>query len=151
MSPTAQMNWRTGCRYGSTPATAAESRPDTAGHGANPRWTTSSPTSRSKRGSVRGNPKETKVGEAPARSYWGFDPGGFDQVGCIYTAQGFKYDYSGVIMGPGLVWRDNRWVSRPEYSKDYQVRGAAPDDFDRAIRNTYQVLLSRGMRGTLVY
>ncbi len=97
------------------------------------------------------NPKESRVGEAPARSLWASDPGGFDQVGCIYTAQGFEYDYSGVIIGPDLVWRDGRWVARPEYSKDGQVRKADTADFDRAIRNTYKVLLTRGMRGTLVY
>ena len=39
----------------------------------------------------------------------------------------------------------------PEYSRDKQVRCADPDAFDRAIRNTYKVLLTRGMRDTLVY
>ncbi len=97
------------------------------------------------------NPKESRVGEAPARSFWASDPGGFDQVGCIYTAQGFEYDYSGVILGPDLVWRSGRWVARPEYSKDNQVKTAEPAEFDRAVRNTYKVLLTRGMRGTLVY
>ncbi|MEU4087664.1 DNA/RNA helicase domain-containing protein [Streptomyces aureus] len=28
-------------------------------------------------------------------------------MGCIYTAQGFEYDWSGVIFGPGLVWWRN--------------------------------------------
>ena len=68
----------------------------------------------------------------------------------MYTAQGFEYDYSGVIMGPDLVWRTDRWVSRPEYSHDSQVKRGTPDEFDRAVRNTYKVLLTRGMRGTLV-
>jgi len=97
------------------------------------------------------NPKESRVGDAPARSFWASDPGGFDQVGCIYTAQGFEYDYSGVIIGPDLVWRDGHWVARPEHSKDSQVRMAGPAEFDRAVRNTYKVLLTRGMRGTIVY
>lgn len=97
------------------------------------------------------NPKESRVGDAPARSFWASDPGGFDQVGCIYTAQGFEYDYSGVIIGPDLVWRSDRWVARPEYSKDSQVKRAERSEFDRAVRNTYKVLLTRGMRGTLVY
>lgn len=97
------------------------------------------------------NPKDSRVGDAPARSYWALEPGGFDQVGCIYTAQGFEYDYAGVLIGPDLVWRSDRWVARPEYSKDNQVRRADLFDFDRAIRNTYKVLLTRGMRGTLVH
>lgn len=97
------------------------------------------------------NPKDSRVGNAPGRPFWAIDPGGFDQVGCIYTAQGFEYDYSGVIIGPDLVWRQGAWVSRPEYSRDNQVRRADPEDFDRAIKNTYKVLLTRGMRGALIY
>ena len=93
------------------------------------------------------NPKDTQVGDAPGRPFWALDPGGFDQVGCVYTAQGFEYDYGGVIFGGDLVWRDGRWVARPEYSHDNQVRKADHREFDRAIRNTYKVLLTRGMKG----
>ncbi|MGW6523233.1 MULTISPECIES: DNA/RNA helicase domain-containing protein [unclassified Streptomyces] len=32
-------------------------------------------------------------------------------MGYIYTAQGFEYDYSGVIFGPDLVWRDGVWIT----------------------------------------
>ncbi|MET3861405.1 hypothetical protein ABIE38_002338 [Dietzia sp. 2505] len=97
------------------------------------------------------NPNDTKVGDAPGRPYWASDPAGFDQVGCIYTAQGFEYDYSGVIIGPDLVWRTDRWVARREYSHDNQVKKADLPDFERAIKNTYKVLLTRGMRGTFVH
>jgi hypothetical protein len=97
------------------------------------------------------NPKDTKVGTAPGRPYWATDPAGFDQVGCIYTAQGFEYDYSGVIFGPDLVWRKDRWVARPEYSHDNQVKKAELSEFERAIKNTYKVLLTRGMRGAHVF
>jgi uncharacterized protein len=97
------------------------------------------------------NPKDTQVGEAPGRPFWASDPAGFGQVGCIYTAQGFEYDYSGVIIGPDFVWRDGSWVARRENSHDRQVKGAAPAEFDRVIRNTYKVLLTRGMRGTTVF
>jgi len=88
---------------------------------------------------------------APGTPYWSSDPAGFEQVGCVYTAQGFEYDYSGVIMGPDLVWRDGRWVARPDRSHDSQVKRGTAEEFDRAVRNTYKVLLTRGMRGTLVY
>ena len=72
-------------------------------------------------------------------------------MGCIYTAQGFEYDYSGVIFGPDLVWRDGGWVAQPEHSRDNQVRNAPLPEFERAIKNTYKVLLTRGMRGTYLY
>ncbi len=97
------------------------------------------------------NKKPSSHAGAPGTPYWASDPAGFDQVGCVYTAQGFEYDYSGVIMGPDLVWRSGRWVARPEHSFDTQVKRADGDQFDRAVRNTYKVLLTRGMRGTVVY
>ena len=69
----------------------------------------------------------------------------------MYTAQGFEYDYAGVIMGPDLVWRTGEWVAQPDKSFDTQVKRGSTREFDRAVRNTYKVLLTRGMRGTTVY
>lgn len=97
------------------------------------------------------NKKDTSVGGAPGRPFWSSDPAGFGQVGCVYTAQGFEYDWSGVIMGPDLVWRDDRWVAQPGKSFDTQVKRAPVADFDRAVRNTYKVLLTRGMQGSLIF
>lgn len=97
------------------------------------------------------NKKQSSHAGAPGTPFWASDPAGFDQVGCVYTAQGFEYDYSGVIMGPDLVWRTDRWVARPEYSFDTAVKRGTRDQFDGAVRNTYKVLLTRGMLGTLVY
>jgi hypothetical protein len=97
------------------------------------------------------NKKQSSHAGAPGTPFWASDPAGFDQVGCVYTAQGFEYDYSGVIMGPDLVWRTDRWVARPERSFDTAVKRGTRDQFDGAVRNTYKVLLTRGMLGTLVY
>ncbi|NED01073.1 DUF2075 domain-containing protein [Streptomyces sp. SID6648] len=89
---------------------------------------------------------------APPAPLWATDPAGFGQVGCVYTAQGFEYDWSGVIIGPDLVWRTDRWVVDRTASKDPSFTKATPDeDVDRLIRNTYKVLLTRGMIGTIVY
>ncbi|MFM8406703.1 MAG: MFS transporter, partial [Pirellulaceae bacterium] len=44
---------------------------------------------------------------------WAIDPKGFDQIGCVYTVQGFEYDWNGVIIGPDLVWRTDKWVGIP--------------------------------------
>lgn len=97
------------------------------------------------------NKKQTSHAGAPGTPFWATEPAGFDQVGCVYTAQGFEYDYAGVIMGPDLVWRTDRWVARPEHSFDSQVKRGTFEEFDRAVRNTYKVLLTRGMRGAIVY
>ncbi|MFI6064156.1 DNA/RNA helicase domain-containing protein [Micromonospora sp. NPDC051227] len=97
---------------------------------------------------------DRSVGEAPGSAFWATDPNGFGQVGCVYTAQGFEYDWSGVVVGPDLVARDGRLVTRREESKDpaFRSRKAVSDtEADLLIRNTYKVLLTRGLKGTIVY
>ncbi|PJE95783.1 ATP-binding protein [Streptomyces carminius] len=94
---------------------------------------------------------DRSVSGAPPAALWATDPAGFGQVGCVYTAQGFEYDWSGVIIGPDLVWRDDRWVTDRTASKDPVFKRTTPDDdVDRLIRNTYKVLLTRGMVGTVL-
>jgi DUF2075 family protein len=89
---------------------------------------------------------------APPAPLWATDPAGFGQVGCVYTAQGFEYDWSGVIIGPDLVWRTDHWVVDRSASKDPIFTKATPDsEIKRLIRNTYKVLLTRGMVGTIIY
>lgn len=97
------------------------------------------------------NKKKSRHAGAPGTPYWASDPAGFEQVGCVYTAQGFEYDYAGVIMGPDLVWRTDRWIAQPAKSYDTQAKKGTAEEFDRAVRNTYKVLLTRGMRGAFVY
>ncbi|MFF5176198.1 DNA/RNA helicase domain-containing protein [Micromonospora sp. NPDC000089] len=97
---------------------------------------------------------DRSVGAAPGSAFWATDPQGFGQVGCVYTAQGFEYEWSGVILGPDLVARDGRLMSRREESKDPAFRSrrsVTDDEADRLIRNTYKVLMTRGMRGTMLY
>ncbi|MFD7668715.1 DNA/RNA helicase domain-containing protein [Streptomyces sp. NPDC059788] len=95
---------------------------------------------------------ERSVMGAPPSALWATDPAGFGQVGCVYTAQGFEYDWSGVIIGPDLVWRGDQWVVDRAASKDPAFKRSTPDaDVDRLVRNTYKVLLTRGMVGTVVY
>lgn len=97
------------------------------------------------------NKRDTSFAGAPGTPYWAIDPAGFDQVGCVYTAQGFEYDYGGVIIGPDLVWRGDQWVVRPEFNQDTQLKRGDPAGLERAILNTYKVLLTRSMRGTSVF
>jgi DUF2075 family protein len=97
---------------------------------------------------------DRSVGGAPPAPLWATDPAGFDQVGCVYTAQGFEYDWNGVIFGPDLVWRDGRFVSVREANKDPDFRNrtrVSDAEFDRLVRNVYKVLLTRGMVGTALY
>ena len=89
----------------------------------------------------------------PRSELWASEPGGVDQVGCIYTAQGFEFDYVGVIVGPDLVYRPREgWVGRKEHSHDGGLkRGTDPETFTELVKNTYRVLLSRGLKGCYVH
>jgi hypothetical protein len=94
------------------------------------------------------------VGGAPPSALWASDPAGFGQVGCVYTAQGFEYDWNGVIIGPDLVWRGDSWRAVREASRDPDFRSRAKvsdHEFGRLVRNVYKVLLTRGMLGTVIY
>ncbi|WP_329428941.1 DUF2075 domain-containing protein [Streptosporangium sp. NBC_01495] len=99
---------------------------------------------------VKGN---RAVGNAPASALWATQDDGFEQVGCVYTAQGFEYDWNGVIIGPDLVYRDGRLVTVRAASRDPELkkRDVSDEQADRLIRNTYKVLLTRGMAGTYVW
>jgi hypothetical protein len=93
------------------------------------------------------------VGTAPPSALWATAEGGFDQVGCVYTAQGFEYDWSGVIIGPDLVARHGRTVTVRDANKDpeFKKRSVTDLQYERHIRNIYKVLLTRGMAGTVIY
>lgn len=94
---------------------------------------------------------EARLDRVPPSWLWATDPDGFGQVGCIYTAQGFEYDWNGVILGNDLLWRQDRWVPNRQASEDSALSGTDPATFLRLVRNTYKVLLTRGMSGTLLY
>ncbi|MFI6496057.1 DUF2075 domain-containing protein [Nonomuraea typhae] len=91
------------------------------------------------------------VGDAPPSMMWATDPRGFGQIGVVYTAQGFDFDWSGVILGPDLGVREGRLVTNREKNMDPAYRTTPAHDFDRLVRNVYSVLLTRGIRGTVIY
>jgi len=88
----------------------------------------------------------------PKSNVWAYDPNGINQIGCVYTAQGFEFDYVGVIFGKDLVYNfdEQTWEGYPENSSDKVVR-RSKDNFVNLVKNTYRVLLSRGMKGCYVY
>lgn len=97
---------------------------------------------------------DRRIGDVPPSALWATDEGGFGQIGCIYTAQGFEYDWNGVILGPDLVWRGGRFVTVRDGNRDpdFRNRNAVPDRrFDVLVRHVYKVLLTRGMVGTVIH
>ena len=98
-------------------------------------------------------PEATKLAPGiPKASLWAYDPNGINQVGCIYTAQGFEFDYVGVIFGEDLVYNFDKqgWEGNQSKSSDSVVKRSG-DKFVDLVKNTYRVLLSRGMKGCYVY
>lgn len=88
----------------------------------------------------------------PKAPLWAHDPGGINQVGCIYTAQGFEFDYVGVIFGKDLVYGPKiaAWAGVPTESADSNVRKGG-EKFIELVKRTYRVLLSRGIKGCYVH
>ncbi|SOD61068.1 hypothetical protein SAMN06297387_102484 [Streptomyces zhaozhouensis] len=95
---------------------------------------------------------EHNVPHAPRSDLWATDRRGIDQVGCVYTAQTFEYDWNGVIIGPDLVFRDGKFRVNRRASRDPAFLDSIDDAVvTRCILNAYHVLLTRGVVGTVVY
>lgn len=87
---------------------------------------------------------------------WAVNPKSFEEVGCIHTCQGMEFDYAGVFIGKDLKYVDGKVVTdKWSISKDDKssgIRGCKNEVLaDRLIRNTYKVLLTRGLKGCFIY
>lgn len=83
---------------------------------------------------------------------WAYKPEGIKQVGCIYTAQGFEFDYIGVIVGEDLKYDEETDTLKGDITatQDPTLR-RGKENFDEYVKNIYRVLMSRGMKGCYVY
>jgi len=88
----------------------------------------------------------------PPASLWATDPNGINQIGCVYNIQGFELDYVGVIWGKDLRYDLDRqeWVGDKKQSADSVVK-RSKEQFVDLVKNTYRVLLSRGLKGCYVF
>ena len=93
--------------------------------------------------------------EVGSKYSWLNDPESVNEVGCIHTCQGLDMNYCGVIIGKDLQYRDGkiRYCQNQIAKSDRNsgIRKADSETAERLIRNTYYVLLTRGMLGTYVY
>ena len=102
-------------------------------------------------------PWETHGDITPPEGYvkwyeWAYKPEGIKQIGCIYTAQGFEFDYIGVIVGSDLKYdkENDCLVANINGTKDPTLK-RSKEKFDEYVKNIYRVLMSRGMKGCYVY
>ena len=93
--------------------------------------------------------------QLPADYSWLNDPLSVREVGCIHTCQGLDLNYCGVIIGKDLYYKDGMvQFNKSANAKSDVASGIRTADDDlakRLIRNTYHVLLTRGIKGTYVY
>jgi len=102
-------------------------------------------------------PWETHGKVTPPKGYakwyeWAYKPEGIKQVGCIYTAQGFEFDYIGVIIGDDLIYnpKTDKLEGNISATADPMLRRGGID-FEKYVKNIYRVLMSRGMKGCYIY
>lgn len=95
------------------------------------------------------------LGTGGAGYSWANDPESIDEVGCVHTCQGIDLNYCGVIIGKDMVYRDGKicWQPHMEANSDRNsgIKRAPKEIAEKLLRNTYHVLLTRGMLGTYVY
>ena len=94
---------------------------------------------------------------------WAIDDGSVEQIGCIHTVQGLEFDYVGVIIGEDLRYEDGHIITdhTKRASTDMSLKGIkklmaldskeASKLADKIIKDTYKVLMTRGMKGCYVY
>jgi DUF2075 family protein len=89
------------------------------------------------------------------------NPLSINEVGCIHTSQGMEFDYVGVIIGKDLLYREGKVITdynqhplkAGEFRRAHKQK-INPNDgeiIDKLVRNTYRVLLQRGLRGAYLY
>ena len=83
---------------------------------------------------------------------WAYLAEGVKQVGCIYTAQGFEFDYIGVIIGKDVKYdkENDCLIGDITQTKDPTLK-KGKENFDEYVKNIYRVLMTRGIKGCYVY
>lgn len=81
-----------------------------------------------------------------------------NEVGSTYTIQGFDLNYSGVIIGPSVKYRNGKIIYDPKDSSNKNAiqnrtisDGTKVKVFDKLLPNELNVLLTRGVNGLYIY
>ena len=94
---------------------------------------------------------------------WAIGKNSVNEIGCIHTCQGLEFDYVGVIIGEDIRYENGKIITdfTKRDSGDKSIKGIkklykenkeeALAKADEIIKNTYRVLLTRGMKGCYIY
>lgn len=104
---------------------------------------------------------QSKCSRAEKKLSWAERASTVDEVGSIFTIQGFDLNYAGVILGPSVKLRDGRIVFDSSESQNPNVVNKRTmivdgetekiDVSEQLLRNQLNVLLTRGVRGMGIY
>ncbi len=88
------------------------------------------------------------------REDWVNLPNSINEVGCVHSVAGFDLNYAFVILGDDI--RYNPETNRIEADRDHYYdkriwQYAKGEELDMYIKNTYYVLMTRGIKGTYLY
>ena len=98
-----------------------------------------------------------------AKEPWAIGKNSVNEIGCIHTCQGLEFDYVGVIIGEDIRYENGKIITdfTKRDSGDKSIKGIkklykenkeeALAKADEIIKNTYRVLLTRGMKGCYIY
>ena len=90
---------------------------------------------------------------------WAEKPETIDEVGSIYTVQGFDLNYVGVVLGPSVQYDDKKEELVIDYTlyKDKEAYAGmstienVPEAKEQIVLNSINVLLKRGIKGLYIY
>ena len=77
-----------------------------------------------------------------------------NEIGSIHTTQGFDLNYTGLIIGNELKYDDINHkiiVDRNNYFDAKGKAGTSDEELLKYILHIYQIMCTRGMRGTYIY
>lgn len=104
---------------------------------------------------------QAKYSRAERNLSWAERASTVDEVGSIFTIQGFDLNYAGVILGPSVKLREGRIVFDSSESQNPNVVNKRTvvvngetekiDVSEPLLRNQLNVLLTRGVRGMGIY
>lgn len=94
--------------------------------------------------------KSVKYGDLP----WAEKDYTINEIGSLYTVQGFDLNYVGVILGPSVQYKDGTIIHDFEKSQNRKATNKlhSQDSYaEELLKNEFNVLLTRGVHGLYIY
>ena len=77
-----------------------------------------------------------------------------NEIGSLYTVQGFDLNYVGVVLGPSVKYRNGKIIHDLNESQNKKATNKLHSQesyADKLLRNEFNVLMTRGVHGLYIY